>query len=327
MTPTGVTALITTLVTALAAPLVIHTLVRSQRLDHPNERSSHSTPTPRGGGLAILAGVACAAAWALTTSAWSTPVWVAVGGSVALAAVGLLDDVRGLPPAPRLVAQLVIGAGVGAQLGGLSGATLGAVVVPAAVNMVNFMDGINGICAGHAAAWGVAAWFAADLTGASPALATLAALSLGGALGFLPYNVPRARLFLGDVGSYLLGGFAGIGVLIAVTAATTGSVALWPLVGLVCAPYLLFAADTGTVIIRRLRAGEPVFDAHRTHVYQRLVNEHHLPHWVVSLAMACVSLVACAAVAVHWAAGLLVSAAAVIGYLSAPRLVPKEQSA
>lgn len=328
MSIAAVAALVAGLVTLLAAPLVLRVLVRAQRLDHPNARSSHSTPTPRGGGVAVLIGLGSVAVWALTVDAWSASVWVAVGGVVALAAVGLLDDVKGLPAVRRLGAQVAVGVATGAQFDGLRGAALGAVVIPAVVNMVNFMDGINGICAGHAAVWGAAAWFAADLTGAGPALATLGALSLGGALGFLPYNVPRARLFLGDVGSYLFGGLSGIGVLLAVTSAMTGVAATpWTLVGVVCAPYVLFAADTGTAIFRRLRAGEAVFDAHRTHVYQRLVNECRLPHWVVSLATVCVSLLVSASVAVHPAYGLLAWAVAVTGYLATPRLVLEEQSA
>jgi UDP-N-acetylmuramyl pentapeptide phosphotransferase/UDP-N-acetylglucosamine-1-phosphate transferase len=317
-------ALLAGVVTAVSCPLVIRALVRAGRLDHPNLRSSHSQPTPRGGGLAILAGLLAVAVWAAATGSWSSGTWVAVGGCAALGCVGLLDDVRGLPPAPRFAAQVTVGVVVGAALGGPVGALLGTVVVPAAVNMVNFMDGINGLCGGHAALWGAAAVFAAGVFGGASSagadsLGALGALSLGGALGFLPFNVPRARLFLGDVGSYLLGGIAGIGLLVAATKVLDGTASSWPLIGLVCAPYLLFAVDTSTTIARRLRAGEPVFQAHRSHVYQQLVNDGGLPHWAVSLAMVAASFAVTLSCVLGWPATVAVTGLSVTGYLLSPR--------
>lgn len=315
MTP----ALLAGVVTAVSCPLVIRSLVRAGRLDHPNLRSSHSDPTPRGGGIAMLAGLLAVAVWAAVTGSWSPGTWVAMGGCAALAGVGLLDDLRGLPPAPRFAVQLAVGLLVGAVLGGAVGALLGAVIVPAAVNMVNFMDGINGLCAGHAALWGAAAVFAAGAAGGAPSLGALGAVSLGGALGFLPFNVPRARLFLGDVGSYLLGGLAGIGLLVSATTVLDGTATTWPLIGLVCAPYLLFAVDTSTTIARRLRAGEPVFEAHRSHVYQQLVNDGGLPHWGVSSAAVAASFAVTVSCVLGWAVTVAATGLSVAGYLLSPR--------
>ena len=137
--------------------------------------------------------------------------WAAVRAVAALALVGLADDLcrarpKATPPRPS-----VVGAVSGATLGGWEGAVLGAFVIPAAVNMVNFMDGINGICAGHAVVWGVGAMAASSYAGGD-VLTVLGALSLGCGLGFLPWNVP-----------------AGIGSSSATSAAT--SLAVSPAVG------------------------------------------------------------------------------------------------
>jgi len=317
------TLLLSAVVTCAACYPVLLLLCRGERLDVPNTRSSHVVPTPRGGGLALLAGVAAAALAAqLTGPAWSTGAWVAVLACGALALVGLTDDLRGLAAGPRLLAQVAIGAAAGAALGGGVGAALGAVIIPAAVNMVNFMDGINGICAGHAVVWGVAAMVAAPYAGGD-VLTVLGALSVGCGLGFLPWNVPQARLFLGDVGSYLIGGLAGVGVLFAATETISGDsgVSPWPLLGLVCAPYLLFAVDTATAIFRRALAGAPIFRAHRSHTYQRLANELTLPHWAVSAFVVALSGLATTAVFLNWLVGVLIALVVSAVYLASPRLL------
>lgn len=327
--PPQQTLLVAAVVTGAACYPVLHLLQRAGRLDVPNTRSSHAVPTPRGGGLALIVGVTAAALVALASGpAWSGAAWVAVAGCVALALVGLTDDLVGLAPQLRLLAQAAIGAATGATLGGWVGALLGAVVIPAAVNMVNFMDGINGICAGHAVVWGAGAMAAATYAGGD-VLAVLGALSSGCGLGFLPWNAPRARLFLGDVGSYLIGGLAGVGVLAAVTTALpwSDSSTAWPTLGLVCAPYLLFAVDTATALVRRARTGQPVFEAHRSHVYQWLANERGVAHWVISLCMAVVAAVVTLAFAGGRAAGVVAATVAAVLYLLSPRLLRERVAA
>ncbi|MGG5260595.1 MraY family glycosyltransferase [Phycicoccus avicenniae] len=314
---TGVGCGLATTVTAgLLLPVLRH------RLDVPNHRSSHTVPTPRGGGLALVVGtVVTAVLVALTGDAWPADTWVLLGASLVLALVGLLDDVRGLPPVPRLLAQVVVGAAAGFVVGGALGLVVGALVVPAAVNMVNFMDGINGICAAHAVVGGVGALLAGQALGSAP-LSVLGALTSGAALGFLPWNAPRARMFLGDVGSYLLGGLAGLSV----TAGLSAGADAWrpEVIGCLAAPYLLFAADTATTLVRRRRRGEPLLEAHREHAYQRLVHGHGLPHWVVSFAMAAAAAVVVGAFLGGWLPGLVASAVAVVGFLVvAPRVVPR----
>ena len=313
-------AIITAGVTAACCPPLIAILKRHSRYDVACERSSHSVPTPRGGGIAVVAGAGAAVVFAAVSldDFGDRRLWVVLVGAGLLAAVGFADDVRGFSPVLRLLAQIGVGLGCGAALGGLLGAIMGAVVVPAAVNMVNFMDGINGLAAGHAAVWGVGAMLAVG-AGGGLILAVFGAISLGGGLGFLPWNAPRARLFLGDVGSYFFGALAGIGLL-SLIASPDALGAGATTFGLVCAPYLLFALDTSTAIVRRLRAGEHIFLAHRTHVYQRLVNEGELPHWVVSAAMVITSLVVTLAVAWDLFVGAAFAFLACVSYLASPRL-------
>ncbi|WP_392544719.1 hypothetical protein [Oryzobacter telluris] len=269
--------------------------------------------------MAILTGTAAAAALALASSSWTASTWGVVAATAALAVVGLVDDVRGLAARPRLILQVAVGALGGLAIAGATGAVVGALVTPTAVNMVNFMDGINGICGIHAAVWGASALVAAG-RGGGEVLATLGLLSLAGGPGFLPWNLPKARMFLGDVGSYFLGGLAGFGVTAALTS-SGGTLTSLAVIGLVCAPYLLFAVDTATALVRRRRAGEPLFEAHRTHVYQRLVNEGALPHSLVSSGMGAIGLLVSAAFLLGWPIGVLTCAVAAVAYLSTPRLI------
>ena len=319
-------ALITAVVTLAACAPLIALLRHKGHHDVPNERSSHAIPTPRGGGIAVLVGAAVACSVVAMTAAppWSSATWAALGAAAALAALGFADDVRDLSPILRLLMQVAVGVLAGAALGGIRGALIGAVVIPTAVNMVNFMDGINGLCAGHAAVWGVGALLASR-AGGGEVLLVLGAISLGGGLGFLPWNAPHARLFLGDVGSYLFGALAGVGLLAAVSTlgadtAPLSAGAVATVLGLVGAPYLLFALDTSAALARRLAAGEPVLRAHRSHVYQRLVNEGGLPHWVVSAAIAGTSLLVTVAVALGPVTGMAAALLAGVAYLLSPRL-------
>lgn len=313
-------------VTCLGCYPVMRLLQRAGRVDAPNTRSSHAVPTPRGGGIALLAGIAAAALAALVLGPiWSTVAWVAVLGSTALALVGLTDDLVGLKPQPRLVAQALIGVITGMAVGGWRAGLLGALVVPAAVNMVNFMDGINGICAGHAAVWGLGAMAASGYAGGDT-LMVLGVLSLGCGLGFLPWNVPKARLFLGDVGSYLIGGLAGMGVLVAIVELLPGGNAStpWPLLGLVCGPYLLFAVDTASTMLQRARAGQRILVAHRGHVYQRLANERGRAHWAISLSICTVSLVVTVAFSVSTMGAALLAVITSSLYLASPTLLRRK---
>jgi len=248
--------------TMIAAPLVLRIMVRRGVLDVPNHRSSHVTPVPRGGGIACLAGVL--AGFALASAHHHAVPWLAVSGAMLLAVVGFADDQGGLAAAPRLGAQLTVGAVVGLAEGGGWWILAGMVVIPIAVNAVNFMDGINGITGLNVAAWGLVA-MAVGYAQHESSLVIIGAVTAGSTTAFLPWNAPVARLFLGDVGSYLLGGFVGIGIIIGVHQTPSGLVLL--------APLAIYFADTCATLLRRGFRGEQLTTAHREHVYQRLVSE------------------------------------------------------
>ena len=211
-------------------PALIGLLRRAAVMDSPNERSSHSVPTPRGGGAPIAAALVVVSVLAYGRAA--LPFALAVG---TFGAVGLIDDLRGLKAAVRLIGQAAISAVIAGlliwqtagrgPLGRLEGLGLPwpatAVIIGAAgltaviwltgfVNAFNFMDGINGISAGHAIVGGVAYGFLGVLEHDSFIAAAGAAIAATG-VAFLPWNAFNARVFLGDVGSYALG--AGLAVL------------------------------------------------------------------------------------------------------------------
>ncbi|WP_131105987.1 lipopolysaccharide biosynthesis protein [Ornithinimicrobium sufpigmenti] len=244
------------LLTTVLAPLTMTLLHRWQVIDHPSHRSSHVQPTLRGGGLAVLGGVLGCSTAAHSLGA-EMPL-VALVGVLALTMLGLAADTTDIGPLVRFVAQAFAGAALGSLIGDYRTALLGAIAMPVLVNAVNFMDGINGITALTMSAWAVIVLFA----GSTSAAVILAALTLGGALGFLPWNLPRARMFLGDSGSYLFGGF----VTLALMHEQAGGG--YPLVVIAAmVPYLF---DTGLTLVRRAARGERLTEAHREHFYQRL---------------------------------------------------------
>jgi UDP-GlcNAc:undecaprenyl-phosphate/decaprenyl-phosphate GlcNAc-1-phosphate transferase len=255
-----------------AAPMVLQGLVQHGVLDVPNDRSSHVTPVPRGGGIACLAGVL--AGLTVASALGHEVPWLAVSGAFVLACVGFADDQGALAAAPRLGAQLAVGALVGASIGGGWWILAGMVCIPVAVNVVNFMDGINGITGLNVAAWGFVA-IAVGYVHGEPSLVVIGAVTAGSTAAFLPWNAPIARLFLGDVGSYLLGALVGIGVVIG--AHQTPSVAV------LLAPMSIYLVDTSTVLVRRALHREHLMIAHRQHVYQRLVDEAGMSHTFVAL--------------------------------------------
>lgn len=249
--------------TTLLMPSVRKTLLRRGVMDVPNRRSSHAMPTIRGAGIACALGTAGAAA-ALTRRSGSFTL-PALGASLAMAAVGALDDFTGLPAPARLTAQVVTGFALGTLTDRTVGsAMLGASSMPVLVNAINFMDGINGITG-----MTVVAWATVVLTTQSAEVPRdLAALSGGSAVAFLPWNIPHARVFLGDSGSYFYGAALASSAICA-----RGRTRLHVLAPLV--PYLF---DTGYTLVRRAFRREPLLDAHRQHLYQRAQSTLAVPH-------------------------------------------------
>jgi len=243
-------------VTLAAAPLARRWAFSRGVLDIPNHRSSHDTPTPRTGGLACIAGVIVAVA--VSTARNHHLSWLMLAGVAALACVGYLDDQRGLPAKSRLGVQLVAGAAIGA--GTMGGAwiwvVVGVVVVPIAVNVVNFMDGVNGITGLTMVCWGVTALLAGRAAELTP-LTAIGGLITGSALGFLPWNIPVARLFLGDAGSYIFGALVASGVIFGWANGVSA--------GLLIAPLSIYLLDTFVVLLKPIHRGSPLFEAHREH--------------------------------------------------------------
>ena len=228
-------------------------------MDHPNERSLHATPTPRIGGLGIMAGVLVAAVW--LGGAGVLPVVLA---AAALAGVSVLDDARGLPVRVRLLAHGVAALGCLLALG-----LNGWVLLPATLavvwmtNLYNFMDGADGL-AGGMAAIGFGALALASWGGGAPGLAAFCAAIAAAAVAFLRFNFPPARLFMGDVGSIPLG-------FLAAALGIAGSLqGVWPWLFplLVFSPFIL---DASVTLARRALSGEKIWQAHRSHYYQRAV--------------------------------------------------------
>jgi len=267
------------LTTSALLPVLLKPLLRRWRaMDVPVERSSHARPVLRGGGVAPAAGLlAASTALFVSTPPGSPsrlPVVVVGAASAACAALGLTEDLLGVPLRARAAAQVAIGAAtstclVVAASGPWWLIPLGTLATAGYVNVSNFLDGINGISSLHGLVVGVS--LAAAGTRAGLPWLTGSGWSLAAAfIAFLPWNIAGSGLFLGDAGSYLLGGTIAATSVAAVAAGVPFVVVLGPLV-----PYL---TDSGVTLSRRMLQGERWYEAHRSHVYQVLASRHgHLP--------------------------------------------------
>jgi Fuc2NAc and GlcNAc transferase len=286
------------LVTLVLVGLLRQVALRAGMLDVPNARSSHASPTPRGGGLAIVivTMVAAAAEAILARGAMlDSLAWLVGGGLVALA--GFLDDLHGLSAIKRLAfhftaaALLLIASGGlpalpwpgGAIELGAFGWIIGAVAIVWSINLFNFMDGIDGLAAAQAIfVVGSAAWLQGSDAGGGP-LPLLALV--GAATGFLVWNFPPARIFMGDVGSGFIGFALAAGALL-----TThrGPTTLWTWLVL----NGIFVADATVTLVVRLVRGQRIYEAHREHLYQRL-SQRWQSHRTVTLTAVAVNLLWC----------------------------------
>ncbi|SDQ33405.1 hypothetical protein [Pseudoxanthomonas sp. CF125] len=259
--------------------------LKKQLLDQPGERRSHVVATPRGGGIAIAATMLATIVWlALRGGPESLLLKCFAAGLVLVAGIGWVDDHRSLPAWPRLLVQalaaFLLAWGVHRSTPGLLAPVVAFVLAMALVNIWNFMDGIDGLAASQAAivalamalllAGGVWGWIAAGL---------VAALA-----GFLPFNFPKARIFLGDVGSGALG-FLLAGLLAG--AFESGRVP-WPLLLL---PVSAFLVDAGFTLVMRILRRERWWTPHVQHTYQKWASRNS-SHVRVTLAYAGFSLVA-----------------------------------
>lgn len=231
--------------------------------DQPGERRSHHVPTPRGGGIGVVIALAVAGAALLLRFPGHVAMLAAFLVALLLVAgIGWMDDHRPLSARIRFGVHALAGAVLAAAVWstGGSGATAATAFIAVLVltNAWNFMDGIDGIAATQAALVGAALAFANGGPWSWLALALLAA-----ACGFLPFNLPRARIFLGDVGS----GALGLAVAVLVLAAGGADPTRWLLLSL---PLSAFLVDTGLTLLGRIVRRERWWTAHVQHAYQRL---------------------------------------------------------
>jgi Fuc2NAc and GlcNAc transferase len=246
-------------------------------LDVPNDRSSHRLPTPRGGGLAIAGGMLAALIIAAMTGWVSRPVIAALGGGVIVTVAGWLDDRRGLSARSRALCYFAAAVWAVYSLGGLPvvrigtwelqvgpfGSALAAIAIVWCINLYNFMDGIDGLAGAEAVCVALAAGILL-LVRDHAELAFPTFLVAAASAGFLPWNWSPAKIFLGDAGSALLGFvFATLAVASENARALPGL--LWVLL------LGAFVADATVTLLRRILRGEPWYQPHKSHAYQRAV--------------------------------------------------------
>ena len=293
--PEGIFALYAFLLAALLAwtlvPLAERLAWKIGAIDRPNERSLHTEPTPKLGGLAILVGVIVSAVLFLPTGPETRGILI---GAATIAGAGVIDDVLELGAFPKLVGQIIaasIAVFSGVRLtaftlpfiGGVDptsvdlvnlpvvnqvdlGELLAIVGIVAAINIINFIDGVDGLAAGVCVISAATLSIVALSLGRETA-GVLAALTAGGALGFLRHGFPPASSFMGDTGSNLLGYMLAV---IAIQGAlkTNAVVALFfPLIVL-AVPIL----DTGFVVAKRMKYRTPIYRADRWHFHHRMAN-------------------------------------------------------
>ena len=249
---------------------VLAWLKARQIMDMPNERSSHTLPTPRGGGLATSP-VTIALLLMMGWKYHHLPTALLGLGALVLLAVSWLDDRRGLPAGPRFLVQAVMVAGGMAAIDApvLTGALplwLDHVLAGLGwlwfVNLYNFMDGIDGITGTQTFSLGLGLAVVATLAGADPHLIPAGLVLATVGIAFLHFNWHPARMFLGDSGSIPFGFVLG-GLLILLAAGGQLAAAL------ILPAY--YVADATITLVRRALAGEKVWQAHRKHFYQRAV--------------------------------------------------------
>ncbi|SEQ27648.1 Fuc2NAc and GlcNAc transferase [Ectothiorhodospira magna] len=249
--------------------------LRRNLLDLPNDRSSHVLPTPRGGGLAIVITVLALLPVLWLAGALTFEALVGLWGAGGLvAAVGWLDDWGHVPASRRLLVHFVAAAWGLAWLGGLPPLLLGGMIWEPGwvghllalvclvwmLNLYNFMDGIDGIAGIEAITVGVGAALLFWLTTTGPG-GWLPALLAAASAGFLWWNFPRARIFMGDGGSGFVGLMLG---LLLIHAAGAAPALFWAWVILLG----VFVVDATLTLVRRWRRGLPLHQAHRSHAYQ-----------------------------------------------------------
>jgi Fuc2NAc and GlcNAc transferase len=266
------------LIALLLTGVVRKVALSFQVIDVPNARSSHTVPTPRGGGLAAVIATTVVLALLAALGHLSLDLFAAIaGGGLVVAAVGFIDDRHALSAKTRLLVHSAAALWAMAWLGGLpplqfgdsvfvfgaGGYLLGLLGIVWTLNLFNFMDGIDGIAGGEAifvALSGAAVQLCVSSASGMPLVALVFACACA---GFLVWNWPPAKVFMGDVGSGYMGYVIAV---LALAAARENAVALliWVILG------GLFFIDATVTLTRRVARGERFSEPHRSHAYQRL---------------------------------------------------------
>jgi UDP-N-acetylmuramyl pentapeptide phosphotransferase/UDP-N-acetylglucosamine-1-phosphate transferase len=272
---TGDDALVPGLVFGVTAIVVLGVLLASQRwriVDVPDERSAHSAPTPTMGGIGISVGIAAG----LLTAPVPAQLRIALLLALAILLVAVVDDLRQpLSVARKLAIQLAAAISWAlwapqtqiqlttdvALAPGLLTLLITVSWLLWLMNVFNFMDGIDGFTSCQTIAMSVG--LALLLPIGSP-LESLPRIVIAACLGFLLFNMPPARIFMGDVGSLSLGFLAGVMVL----SVAGNGIPLW----LAAMPLTVYFVDTSYTVVRRFQRGENVLRAHKEHLYQQLVH-------------------------------------------------------
>lgn len=323
----GIAAAASLLLSAALTGWVRRVALRHGIVDQPNARSSHVRPTPRGGGVAIAATSISGVAFASVLGWMDWQLATALGaGGLLIAAIGFLDDRRSVSVGARLLvhassaalAVYLVGGLPPLQVGarmvdlGIAGDLLAVVAIVWVTNLFNFMDGIDGIAASEAVTIaGLGALVAAHVL-LAPDVVVPSLLFVAACCGFLAWNWPPARIFMGDAGSGFLGFFVAV-VALGATRHAPAAAFVWLILGGV------FFVDATVTIVRRLLRGARVHEAHREHAYQKLARlwgSHRAVDWVL-LAINLTFLAPCA-----WYAAAHPEHAALVSFLALVALVP-----
>lgn len=351
--------LLPALLLSLLLPYVVKPLlVKLGVMDVPNERSSHEKPVLRGLGLAVLiAIVAVEAAYTIVAAVFDphSATWkfllIVMLGTLAAGLLGLSEDLRGISVRMRSIVLLSIAAGsvvaliwatrsvFGASFGWVAGiwnpmwlgvvptwglvllAIYGVLFISSYINVANFMDGLNGISGFHGIIAGLT-FAAAGIFYMGGGWLSIAGFALAaGFAGFLPWNLTKPGAFLGDVGSYMLGG----AVAITSFAAFVYGVPILATIG----PMIIYFGDVGTTLVKRMRAGHKWDEPHKEHAYQRL-QQLGMSHVAASginaaftLAASVLGLVSIFVAPVWWILLVALGLALVVLYQLTPRLLAR----
>ena len=316
-------------------PLIRRYSLASGLIDTVGVRSSHAVPTPRGAGLGIAIAVVCSVLVSafLGIVPWRPSLAIVCGGAM-VAAIGWFDDHRSLSARRRIAVHFVaagfalwlIGAphvlmfGSRAIAAGPLAWPLGLLAIVWSLNAYNFMDGVDGLAGIEAVS--VASFAAAILVSSGhAAVAFMAALVAAAAAGFLPWNWPPARIFMGDVGSGFLGFVFAV---VAFWSESAGGLSALAWSGLLA----LFVVDATVTLARRVLRRERFYEAHRQHAYQRLYHQANWSHRRIVVSVFACNLILAVIVASGWYGSRLgiatgtCFALAIIGYAWVERIAP-----